>query len=49
MGGTPVVGVDTDTDYLAATYEADGEVEEFVDPNCKELFPFRGGGESDEF
>lgn len=42
MGGTPVVGVDTDTDDLAAAYEADGEVEEFVDPDCKELFPFRG-------
>lgn len=49
MGGTAVVGIDTDTDDLAAAYEADGEVEEFVDPDCKELFPFRGGGESDEF
>lgn len=47
MGGTPVVGIDTDTDDLAAADKADGEVEEFVDPDCKELFPFRG--ESDEF
>lgn len=37
MGGTPVVGVDTDTDDLAAADEADGQVEEFVDTDCKEL------------
>lgn len=40
MGCTPVVGIDTDTDDLTPTDEADSEMEEFVDPDCKELVAF---------
>lgn len=47
MGGTPVVGVDTDTDDLAAADEADGQVEEFVDTDCKELCCLVAGGKGE--
>lgn len=40
MGCTPVVGVDTDTDDLTPADEADSEMEEFVNPDCKELVTF---------
>lgn len=40
MGRTPVVGIDTDTDDLTPADEADREMEEFVDPDCKELVVF---------
>lgn len=40
MGRTPFVGIDTDADDLTPTDEADSEMEEFVDPDCKELVVF---------
>lgn len=54
MGRTPVVGIDTDTDDLTPADEAKSEMEEFVDPDCKELvvFAFLGIGgfaEKNEF
>lgn len=47
MGGIFVVGVDIDIDDLVVVDEVDGQVEEFVDIDCKELCCLVVGGKGE--